>query len=83
MSYLEQMLSVGEVATFLNCSIYTIRRRLKTGELEGFHDGGAWKIPSSSYREYVNSRMQKSRLSSITPISSRSEDRSNRNEEEE
>jgi excisionase family DNA binding protein len=74
--HLEQMLSVSEVASVLNCSIYTIRRRLKCGALKGFHDGGSWKIPKSAYDEYIESRM----LSSIPYISSRSEDIRNRNE---
>ena len=70
------MLSVSEVANILNCSIYTIRRRLKSGELQGFHDGGAWKIPESSYDAYIKKRM----VSSIPYISSRSEDIRNRND---
>jgi excisionase family DNA binding protein len=72
--HLEQMLSVSEVAQVLNCSIYTIRRRLKCGALRGFHDGGSWKIPKSSYDEYISSRM----VSSIPYISSHSEDIRNR-----
>ena len=76
--HLEKMLSVGEVADVLNCSIYTVRRRLKSGELKGFHDGGSWKIPKSSYDAYIKKRM----VSSIPYISSRSEDIRNRNEKE-
>jgi len=72
--HLEQMLSVSDVANVLNCSIYTIRRRLKSGELKGFHDGGSWKIPKSSYDEYIQKRM----VSSIPYISSGTEDIRNR-----
>lgn len=68
------MLSVSEVAQVLNCSIYTIRRRLKSGALRGFHDGGSWKIPKSAYDNYIEDRM----VSSIPYISSRSEDIRNR-----
>ena len=68
------MLSVSDVANVLNCSIYTIRRRLKSGELKGFHDGGSWKIPKSSYDEYIQKRM----VSSIPYISSGTEDIRNR-----
>ena len=53
------MLSVTEVASNLNCSIYTIRRRLKSGELKGFRDGGAWKIPTSEYEKYIKSKISK------------------------
>ena len=76
--HLDKMLSGGECADGLNCAIYTVRRRLKSGELKGFHDGGSWKIPKSSYDDYIKKRM----VSSIPYISSRSEDIRNRNEKE-
>jgi len=54
--YIERMLSVDEVAENLNCSVYTVYRRLKSGELGGFRDGGTWKIPTSDYTRYVSNK---------------------------
>lgn len=54
--YVERMLSVEEVARNLNCSVYTVYRRLKSGELGGFRDGGTWKIPTSDYTQYVTDK---------------------------
>lgn len=78
--YLEEMLSVGDVANVLNCSIYTVRRRLKSGELKGFHDGGTWKIPKSSYHEYINSRMLSAKISTDSSYLTEGEDRRISNE---
>lgn len=49
------LLTVGEAATRLRCSKYTVRRRLREGDLTGVKAGkhGHWRIPERSIDEFI------------------------------
>lgn len=45
-------LTVEELAERWRCSVYTVRRRVNTGELEGFREGRRWLFKDRAVTEY-------------------------------
>lgn len=50
---LPQLLTADEVAEYLDVSAYTIRERLKSGELPGRKHGARWLIRVDDLIKYV------------------------------
>lgn len=50
----DELLTSEEVARFLKVSEFTIRARLKSGELEGMKIGGQWRITRTALNDYIN-----------------------------
>ena len=52
----EPVYTVSEVAEMLRISVYSIREKLKSGELEGFKIGTKWRIPQRAIDDLKNRR---------------------------
>jgi excisionase family DNA binding protein len=51
---MEDLLTPEDVAKRLNVSEYTVRRLLRTGELQGLKVGGQWRITPSAVKDYID-----------------------------
>ena len=49
----EKLYTVQQAADALQCSLSTIRRRIKSGELKAIKSGQILRIPESSIREMM------------------------------
>lgn len=50
---LEQFYSLSQVCAALNLSQSTVRRRLKSGEIQAVKVGKVWRISQTSFQKYV------------------------------
>lgn len=55
----KNILTVSEAACVLSCSTYNVYRLIHTKSLRAFKDaeGRPWRIPESSIKDYVATRM--------------------------
>ena len=53
------MLNIEETANTLKVSQSTVRRLLKSGELEGFKAGRAYRIKPNSLENYISTQTEK------------------------
>jgi excisionase family DNA binding protein len=51
---MEELLTPEDVARILRMTEYTVREKLKSGEIEGFKLGGRWKIRPEALRRYLD-----------------------------
>lgn len=55
-------LTVEELAERWRCSVYTVRRRVNTGELEGFREGRRWLVPDRAVAAYERAHSNTGRV---------------------
>ncbi len=55
----EPLMTVREVATGMNASEKTVRRRIAAGELAAIRDGRLVRIRPKDYRSYLESKLKK------------------------
>ena len=55
----EPLMTVREVATGMNVSEKTVRRRIATGDLTAIRDGRLVRIRPTDYRSYLESKLNK------------------------
>ena len=49
----ERILTVTEVSLILSMSEYSIREKLKTGEIQGFKVGNKWRVAQSTLNNII------------------------------
>jgi excisionase family DNA binding protein len=64
-----RLLTLAETADRLGCSVKTLRRRIATGALPAFKDGGLVRVPERALAAYVSSRTGKAMT--VSPPSAR------------
>ncbi len=52
---LDPILDVKDVASYLKVSVFTVKNRLRSGELRGYKQGGYWRIKREWLLEYERS----------------------------
>lgn len=52
----EKLLTVGEVAARVRVSEWTVRRWLKTGELDGMKVARKWRVRPDALRRFLDQR---------------------------
>ncbi len=52
----EKLLSLSDTADVLGCSLKTIRRRVKAGELATIRDGGLVRVHPEDLQRYIQRR---------------------------
>lgn len=52
MTELERTLDVEDVARLLKISVYTVKNRLRSGELQGYKQGARWRIKRECFLDY-------------------------------
>lgn len=57
-TYIE-ILTLKEVADYLKSSVKTVRRRISSGKLKAFKDGGRLLVLASDLEEYVQSQIDR------------------------
>jgi len=57
----EKVYTVSEVAEALRVTEYTVREKLRSGELRGFKITSHWRIPESALKEFI----EKGRLDDV------------------
>ena len=55
----EPLMTVREVATGMNASEKTVRRRIAAGELAAIRDGRLVRIRPKDYRSYLESKLNR------------------------
>lgn len=61
-----QLLTYSEAAGQLGCSVSTLRRRVGTGDLPAFVDGGLRRIRDDDLRRYIAERVRRCSSSQAT-----------------
>ena len=61
MTALPELMTIKQVADYLQVSISTVRRMLADGRLNGFKVGRAWRIPREAVAQLLNEGVQESR----------------------
>jgi excisionase family DNA binding protein len=56
---MEDLLTPEDVARILRMTEYTVREKLKNGEIQGFKLGGRWKVRPEALRKYIEQQEQK------------------------
>jgi excisionase family DNA binding protein len=54
---IERLLTLGEAAQALGCSVATVKRRVRSGSLPAFRDGRLVRIREDDLRRYVCERV--------------------------
>ena len=54
-----KILTMVEVAEYLKASVKTVRRRIASGKLKAFKDGGRLLVLASDLEEYVQSQIDR------------------------
>ena len=52
----DSLLSAREIAEFLRVSPYTVTLMVRQSKFQGYKIGKAWRIPKSSFLEYLHER---------------------------
>ena len=58
MIMMDELLTSEEVAHILKVSEFTVRTRLKTGQLEGMKIGNQWRVTRAALNDYINRHKQ-------------------------
>jgi excisionase family DNA binding protein len=53
----ERLLTLGEVASELRCSVATVKRRIRAGDLAAFTDGRLVRVREADLRRYIVERV--------------------------
>ena len=59
MKFEKEILKLPEVADYLKSSVKTVRRRIASGKLKAFKDGGRLLVLASDLEEYVQSQIDR------------------------
>lgn len=71
----DRTVSVAEAAAIAGCSPAVIRRRIESGELDAFADGGAWRVLTDGLSANTPDRRGRSTTRSKGPVASGLADR--------
>lgn len=56
---MDELLTPADAARILRMTEYTVRKKLNSGEIEGFQLGGRWKIKREALRRYIDQQSDK------------------------
>lgn len=51
---MEELFTPEDLARILKMTEYTVRTKLKSGEIEGFKVGGRWRVKQEALRNYLD-----------------------------
>ena len=51
----DQELTLAQVASYLNVSVQTVKRRIEAGRIQARREGNEWRIRSSEVQRYYRS----------------------------
>lgn len=65
---MEKLYTIPEAAEELRCSVVTIRRRIKSGELKSFRNGKIYLITQTQIDEFLKGSIDINQSNTVEPI---------------
>lgn len=64
----DRLLTLGDVADYLGCSVRTVKRRVRAGGLPAYRDGRLVRVREADLARYVAERVARAAPAAIRPV---------------